>query len=253
MAKKKAAKSTRTAKRTTKKKDSITPLAPWHICDEFIDPMVRVMTQLHSVNPFENAENEKVIDDAITDVIRIRHSVHFSGARYWLEWNLGIPYADRFCERLGAFVDLVLDWAHRPKVWVTNYARAAATNNAERLQQLELEAESIKLSFQHIQSEAVETFGYLKYLSAAIRQHIELVNVNDGVRFVPTPYQLMILNQLVGRSMTQLALMTELGTGSKDTFQGAGGTGGMKELMKHGLIRNDRRKGGYYRPDSPPK
>ena len=126
-----------------------------------------------------------------------------------------------------------------------------ATDNEKRQRQLIQEAELIQGTFRHIQSEAVEIFGYLKFVSMVIRQHLEFVNVNSEKRFIPTPLQQMVLNHLVGQAMTQREIMTELDIGSKETFNGKGGKGGMKELIEHALVKNDRRKGGYYRPDSP--
>jgi hypothetical protein len=70
--------------------------------------------------------------------------------------------------------------------------------------------------------------------------------------FVHSELQWDLLSELDGVAMTQLQLMTELAIGSKETFNGKRGKGGMKELIEYGLVVNDRRKGGYYRPDAPP-
>jgi hypothetical protein len=250
--KKKSAKAATTKKRASRQDDS-TRLTPWHACDEFLDPMIRAVKPLLAANPFESEERGRAVHDAIRDVIRIRHSPHYSVARYWLEWNCGVAYADRFHERLTAFSTEVLDWAHRPATWQKNYDLAFANGNEERKQQLQFEKQLIQDSFFVIQSEAVEVYGYLKYLSMTVRQHIAFVNVNSGERFVPTPLQQMMLNLLVGQAMTQQKIMTELNIGSKATFQGNNGKGGMKELMKHGLVDNDRRKPGFFRPDAPPE
>lgn len=72
--------------------------------------------------------------------------------------------------------------------------------------------------------------------------------------FVPTDRQLKMLAALNGRKMTQLQLMTELDIGSKETFNGKNGVGGMKELLSCELVAKDEHKnGGYYRPNAPPK
>jgi hypothetical protein len=70
--------------------------------------------------------------------------------------------------------------------------------------------------------------------------------------FVPNDLQTLILTTLDGVAMTQFQLMTELDIGSKETFNGKRGKGGMRELIERGLVVNDRRIGGYYRPDAKP-
>ena len=73
-------------------------------------------------------------------------------------------------------------------------------------------------------------------------------------QFHPTPIQQMILDALDGRATTGEALLITLNCGSKQTLYGKGRDkqGGLTELKELGLVVNDRRKGGYYRPDAPP-
>jgi len=67
-----------------------------------------------------------------------------------------------------------------------------------------------------------------------------------------TVLQRMILGELDGRALTGEQLMVILGIGSKETIFGKRGKGGLSDLARRGLIKNDRQIGGYYRPDSPP-
>lgn len=60
-------------------------------------------------------------------------------------------------------------------------------------------------------------------------------------------FQERILDVLAGRALTADALGAEVGDRSR-LFK----RGGVKELMEAGLVKNDRRLGGYYRPDDPP-
>jgi hypothetical protein len=69
--------------------------------------------------------------------------------------------------------------------------------------------------------------------------------------FVPSPFQERILKQLDGKALSARLLIAKLGTDSKALYR-SGGRGGLHELMDHGLVRNNRRVGGYYRPDRPP-
>lgn len=215
------------AKKTTRRKAAVksaVSVPQWHPCDEYVDPLIR------AIDPFCHHDDTDTIMQVVVDVTRQQYAVAGSQMRWWLEWNFGPAYADRFMQRVETFRKHLVHW---------DACRDSNLHDA-----VELHA---------IRMEAVELFGYLLSLGEQIRQQITFENLNSDHRFVPTPFQRMLLNLLHGRVMTQLAMMNELDVGSKETFNGKGGRGGMKELLAEGLVVNDRRRGGYYRPDAPPK
>lgn len=65
--------------------------------------------------------------------------------------------------------------------------------------------------------------------------------------FIPSAFQDRILRLLSGKAMTADLLQSKLSTDRKTLYKR-----GINELMTHGLIANNRRVGGYYRPNSPP-
>jgi hypothetical protein len=68
-----------------------------------------------------------------------------------------------------------------------------------------------------------------------------------GRSFIPTDLQERILEALNGKALTLDALAEKL-----DHERSSLHRDGLKELMRRGLVRNNRRAGGYYRPDAPP-
>jgi hypothetical protein len=96
--------------------------------------------------------------------------------------------------------------------------------------------------------------SWLNQVRHMLRGRVSFEALNLKPHFVPTDLQNLLLDLLIGRKMTQLQLMTELNIGSKETFNGKNGKGGMKELIDRGLVAKDERKaGGYFRPDAPPE
>ena len=71
-------------------------------------------------------------------------------------------------------------------------------------------------------------------------------------RLIPSEMQILILQHLDGRAATSEGLLAALNCGSKETLYGKNGRGGLRELTALELVKNDRRLGGYYRPDRPP-
>jgi hypothetical protein len=65
--------------------------------------------------------------------------------------------------------------------------------------------------------------------------------------FIPTELQGRILQALDGKAMTLDALAAKLDVDRSTLYRF-----GVKELKARGLIANNRRVGGYYRPDAPP-
>jgi len=77
-------------------------------------------------------------------------------------------------------------------------------------------------------------------------------NLREAIQFVPSDMQEMILAHLDERAASNHDLMTALNCGSKETLYGKRGRGGLTELVNLRLVKNERSKGGYYRPDKPP-
>jgi len=77
---------------------------------------------------------------------------------------------------------------------------------------------------------------------------------SDSVQFIPTGFQIEILRALSGRALTADCLESEFHVDRRRLYYGGGQSGhGLKELQEQGLVRNDRRVGGYYNVDSPPE
>jgi hypothetical protein len=79
-----------------------------------------------------------------------------------------------------------------------------------------------------------------------------LVSLSQEIRvtpepFLPTRFQQRILDALEARAMTADDLVAELDTDRKRLYRD-----GLDELKAKGKVVNNRRAGGYYRPDSPP-
>jgi hypothetical protein len=92
-----------------------------------------------------------------------------------------------------------------------------------------------------------------------VRKIIEHV-VPDSVResepavvpplpFAPTKFQRSILKALDGRALTKQKLADEICGGEGSRLY----RGGLKDLMKLGLVVNKNNGAGFYRPDRPPK
>jgi hypothetical protein len=65
--------------------------------------------------------------------------------------------------------------------------------------------------------------------------------------FIPTQFQERLLRTLTLKALTADLLQTRLRADRKQLYRD-----GLRPLMASGLVKNNRRVGGYYRPDSPP-
>lgn len=83
--------------------------------------------------------------------------------------------------------------------------------------------------------------------SNAASVHLDPVEDN----WVPTELQRSILAALDGRALTADGLEGEIAV-SRSTLYG-GDSGGLNELKALGKVKNSRKVGGYYRPDSSPE
>jgi hypothetical protein len=72
--------------------------------------------------------------------------------------------------------------------------------------------------------------------------------LKQGSGYVPTRFQKRLLKELNGKALTADNLQARLNKDRKQLYRD-----GINPLRDEGLIENDRRLGGYYRPDSPPK
>ncbi len=94
---------------------------------------------------------------------------------------------------------------------------------------------------------AVELRARNKALDLALSLVISTF-VGERESQVPTRLQLEILNVLNGNALTKEKLAFKLACDPGTLYK----PGGIKELLKRGLVKNDRKVGGYYRPDCPP-
>jgi hypothetical protein len=90
----------------------------------------------------------------------------------------------------------------------------------------------------------------LDLLDDAVKQ------LREAIAFVESDLQDLILSALDGKAMTRDGLCWALRNGenpiSTETLYGKRGRGGLKELIDLGIVKNDRKIGGYYRPLAPP-
>jgi hypothetical protein len=73
------------------------------------------------------------------------------------------------------------------------------------------------------------------------------------VTFVPTDLQTDILHVLDGKAMTADKLEAAAHVSRHTLYGGKTNRGGLNELVELGIVLNDRKVGGYFRPDAPPK
>ena len=73
------------------------------------------------------------------------------------------------------------------------------------------------------------------------------------VDFVPTELHREILDKLDGVAMTADDLEAAVCVSRSTLYGGKAGKGGLKDLVERGLVLNERKVGGYYRPDAPPE
>jgi hypothetical protein len=94
---------------------------------------------------------------------------------------------------------------------------------------------------------------FLTNLSGSLRLRVQFGKKPFPHRFVPTELQSEILQVTTGRALTADALEGELCVSRSTLYGGRDKRGGLKELVEIGLLKNDRKVGGYYRPDAPPQ
>lgn len=90
--------------------------------------------------------------------------------------------------------------------------------------------------------------------SAAEQTGTRPATTNTTQAFIATPLQREILKVLNGCAMVSDALEFKLKVDRRRLYYGGGADrlGGLKELVDRGHVVNNRRLGGYYRPDNPP-
>lgn len=76
------------------------------------------------------------------------------------------------------------------------------------------------------------------------------VRLVDWSTFVPTELQKDIWTTLAGQALTADALEAKVAVARSTLFRKEGG---LPEMLGLRLVQNDRKRGGYYRPDAPPK
>ncbi len=112
-------------------------------------------------------------------------------------------------------------------------------------------ARGVSLSPPHFA--AKDLLGALELLNQGnLQEAPPSVDLIDFQSWVPSDMQRLLWQSLQGVAMTSPTLMTVLDIGSKETLFGKQRIGGLTELVELDLVKNDKRKGGYYRPDHPP-
>ena len=96
-----------------------------------------------------------------------------------------------------------------------------------------------------------DTLGMLEMvMKGTMRSAPTSVTLIDFSHFAPSDLQREIWNALNGRGATADKLEGDLVVSRSTLFKDPGG---LHEILKTGLIKNDRAHGGYYRPDAPPE
>lgn len=167
----------------------------------------------------------------------------YTAATYWLELYGNLEKADRFRRRVEDAVERLEHWRCRAAAECRLYPDPESgdwrwTENPFD----ETRRSCLYVDWRGVQIQLSDLCVYIDMLSYAI----------ESISFLPNDLQSLILQALEHRSMTQLDLMVNLNIGSKETLYGKAGKGGLKELLDEGVVRSDKRLGGYYRPDAPP-
>jgi hypothetical protein len=122
-------------------------------------------------------------------------------------------------------------------------------------------AENRKPDFETDKS-AVANGGKSNVRGATVQEHkegghVEKTESPPAPAFLPSSLQAAILTALKGTALTADELEFRLHVDRRTLFYGSdktnSGKDGLKQLMQLGLVINNRRVGGYYRPDFPPE
>jgi len=214
----------------------------WHPADEFLKPFKRICEEFCSA--------DVPTPQQAAAIYLFKQSDTYLAGVMWLELNKTPEFSNRFCQRVDDCVNEVEHWRSSfRRVYFCEKSGEPKWSDCE-ITLPERFSESADLEV--VQVEVADLMVYLIWLSNALRRHVHFDKLEFEPPFVPTENQREILAVLNHKSMAQLEMMTKLNIGSKETFSGKGGKGGMKELLGLGLVKNDKRKGGYYRPDLVP-
>jgi hypothetical protein len=134
-------------------------------------------------------------------------------------------------------------WARgRGSIWYTG----SKPPTAEQIAAAESEAANLGAQYNHHQSPLKVSNGYGTDGGRASNSGSGRTGVAEEP-FVPTAFQERILAALNKKAMKADALQSALWVDRKRLYRE-----GLNPLMQAGLVRNNRRVGGYYRPDAPP-
>lgn len=215
-------------------------LQHWHPCDEFFKPLQEICEEFC-------AGNVPTPRQASALFLFEKSDPYLAGAM-WLELNITPEYATRFCQRVDDCVKAVENWrcSYNRIYFCEKTGEPKWSDTKITLPEWFPKSDG---DLEAVRVEVADLMTFIIWLSNAIRQRVHFEALEFDAPFFPTEIQREMLAALNRKSMTQSKMMTELNIGSKETFNGKCGKGGMKELIELKLVLNDKRKGGYYRPD----
>ena len=196
------------------------PLPQWHPADEFIEPVAKALAPI-ATGPYPSHEQVRALLELI-------QSDSFLIGCNWLEFNVTPHYAQAFSNRIEALVDDLSAGAAKPKHGLT----------------IEV--------WEHVRVRVQNELLFLVQLANILRQRVRFDKLDQSPQFVPSALQRRILAKLSGRARTADQLEGDLNVSRSTLFGGKDKRGGIGELVELGLAANDRKIGGYYRPDPPP-
>jgi len=217
-------------------------LPHWHPCDEFIEPLV------NALKPLVEKQNG-ITREEIKGVLLMRHADSYLIGKYWLQENMSPQYADRFDSRIEAAEEsMAAIWAQLQPLF-KNVGGYTFGWDAEHPLQTGC-AETLGLEGQNPRVHLADTYLWLVRLRDFLRQRVRFDKMEKRKRFIPSELQRQILAALSGASMTADGLEQTLAVSRSTLYSGK--TGGLNELVRLGIVTNDRKLGGYYRWDAPP-
>lgn len=219
----------------------------WHPCDEFIEPI------LNALKPLVEKHNG-ITGEEIKRVLVLRHADSYLIGKAWVEENMSPQYADRFDGRIESVEECMAVIWTQLHGFFKNVEGYTFSWSAEHSLHAGC-AERLALAWQHPRAQIGDTYLWLVRLRDVLRQQVRFDKMERRKRFIPTELQRQILAKLSGQAMTADELQRALGDGIQEKSRSilyGGKQGGLNELVRLGLVVNDRKKGGYLRLDALP-
>jgi hypothetical protein len=216
----------------------------WHVCEEFLGPIISALSPL--------ADNERVTEREFQAAMSLLSPLSYTCGIYWLEINESSDYAAMVNGRITAIVEEISDLWTRADVLRYDTLLLDGHWNAGSVKQRQ-EGERLAKDCQHARRKIKKLLIFLEYLSGSLRLRVRFGKKPLPRHFVPTELQRGILQITNGRALTADNLQLGLSISRSTLYGGKDKRGGLKELVEVGLLKNDRKVGGYFRPDAPPR